>query len=66
MTFEDVHRTRTGNAPAVLATIRNIIIAAIRLAGGTNIAAARRTATSDIHCATNLFTGKIQPGKTLL
>jgi len=34
MTFgEDAHRARTGNAPAVLACIRNLVTTALRLAG---------------------------------
>jgi len=45
MTFgEDAHRARTGNAPAVLACIRNLVTTALRLAGALNIAAARRAA----------------------
>ncbi len=45
MTFgEDAHRARTGNAPAVLACIRNLVTTALRLAGAVNIAAARRAA----------------------
>ncbi len=45
MTYrEDAHRARTGNAPAVLACIRNLVTTALRLAGNLNIAAARRAA----------------------
>jgi len=45
MTYrEDAHRARTGNAPAVLACIRNLVTTALRLAGAANIAAARRAA----------------------
>jgi len=45
MTFgEDAHRARTGNAPAVLACIRNLVTTALRLAGAVNAAAARRAA----------------------
>jgi hypothetical protein len=58
---EDAHRARTGHAPLVLATIRNIITAAIRMTGTTNIAAARRTASSDIHTAIGWFTGRTEP-----
>ena len=58
---EDAHRARTGHAPTVLATIRNIITAAIRLSGATNIAAARRTATTDIHTAIGWFTAPTEP-----
>lgn len=39
---EDASRVRTGNAPAVLAAIRNVVTTALRLAGAGNIAAARR------------------------
>jgi len=41
---EDAHRARTGNAPAVLAAVRNLVTTALRLAGTVNIAAARRAA----------------------
>jgi len=45
MTYgEDASRARTGNAPAVLAVIRNLVTTALRLAGNLNIAAARRAA----------------------
>lgn len=53
---EDASRTRTGHGPVVLATIRNIITAGIRLSGHTNIAAARRAATSNVQTAINWFT----------
>ena len=39
---EDRSRIRTGNAPQVMATLRNIAISLLRLAGWTNIAAAQR------------------------
>jgi predicted transposase YbfD/YdcC len=39
---EDRSRVRTGNAPHVMATLRNIAISLLRLAGWTNIAAAQR------------------------
>ncbi len=55
---EDACRARTGNAPAVLAIIRNAVIAAFRLAGATNIAAARRWAALTTDNAINLLTGK--------
>jgi len=42
---EDAHRARTGNAPAVLACIRNLVTTTLRLAGAANIAAAQRTVT---------------------
>ena len=37
-------RVRTGNAPAVLAAIRNLVLTALHLAEAVNIAAARRAA----------------------
>ena len=39
---EDRSQIRTGNAPQVMATIRNVAISLLRLAGWTNIAAALR------------------------
>ena len=39
---EDACRVRTGAAPQVLAAIRNSVISLVRLAGGTNVAAALR------------------------
>jgi len=42
---EDASRARTGNAPAVLAVIRNLVTTALRLAGNLNLAVARRAAT---------------------
>jgi predicted transposase YbfD/YdcC len=53
---EDASRARTGNAPIVLATLRNLAIAAIRLSGGTNIAKARRTAALNPMTALSWFT----------
>ncbi len=35
---EDRHRARTGNAPQVMASLRNLAIAILRLSGTTNIA----------------------------
>jgi hypothetical protein len=52
----DASRTRTGNAPAVLATIRNAATTALRLAGAVSIAAARRTAALDPPTIIELFT----------
>lgn len=63
---EDAHRARTGHAPIVLATIRNIIIAAIRLSGATNIAAARRRATSDVYTAITWFSGPTEADENSL
>lgn len=39
---EDHSQTRTGNAPRAMATLRNLAISALRLAGETNIAQALR------------------------
>lgn len=39
---EDASQIRTGNAPRVMATIRNAVISLLRIAGVTNIAAALR------------------------
>jgi hypothetical protein len=53
---EDASRARTGNAPAVLAAIRNAVTTALRLAGAASIAAARRTAALDPRTVIQLFT----------
>jgi len=53
---EDASRARTGNAPAVLAAIRNVVTTALRLAGAVNIAAARRAVALHPHAAVKLFT----------
>ncbi len=39
---EDHHRARTGNAPQIMASLRNLAITILRLAGTTNIAQALR------------------------
>jgi len=39
---EDHHRARTGNAPQVMASLRNLAINILRLSGATNIAQALR------------------------
>ena len=39
---EDRSQVRTGSAPQIMATLRNLTISMIRLAGETNIAAALR------------------------
>jgi predicted transposase YbfD/YdcC len=39
---EDVSQVRTGNAPRVMASLRNLMVAILRLRGQTNIAAALR------------------------
>ena len=61
MTFaEDASRIRTGNAPRVMATLRNIAIGLARAAGQPNIAAATR------HCANridNVITILDQPAR---
>lgn len=53
---EDASRTRTGNAPAVLAAIRNTVTTVLRLAGAVSIAAARRTAALNPHALVQLLT----------
>lgn len=53
---EDASRVRTGTAPAVLAAIRNIITTALRRAGATNIAAARRATALDPTAAIRILT----------
>lgn len=43
MTFAaDLSQVRTGNAPQVMASLRNLVISLHRLAGATNIAKALR------------------------
>jgi hypothetical protein len=44
---EDASQTRTGNLPRAMATLRNLAISALRLAGTTNIAAALRSNSRD-------------------
>lgn len=39
---EDRSQVRTGNAPQVMATLRNLALSVLRLAGATNIASAVR------------------------
>lgn len=39
---EDASRVRTGNAPRVMASLRNVAISLLRASGVTNIAAALR------------------------
>lgn len=39
---EDRSQVRTGNAPQVMATLRNLALSVLRLAGATNIASAIR------------------------
>lgn len=61
---EDASRARTGNAPAVLAAIRNAVTSALRLAGALNIAAARRATALDPHAVIELFTRRPKRDKT--
>jgi predicted transposase YbfD/YdcC len=44
---EDGSQTRSGNLPRAMATLRNLAISALRLAGTTNIAAALRSNSRD-------------------
>ncbi|TDC41594.1 ISAs1 family transposase [Micromonospora sp. KC207] len=46
---EDLHHTRTGNGPAVIATLRNTAIGYHRTTGATNIARATRQANRRPH-----------------
>jgi hypothetical protein len=43
---EDANRTRTRNAPAIMAVLRDIVRSAFRRAGWTNTASARRAHTT--------------------
>ena len=48
MTYdEDRSQVRTGTGPRVMASLRNLAISALRIAGHTNIAAALRWAARD-------------------
>jgi predicted transposase YbfD/YdcC len=53
---EDASHARTRTLPTTMAVVRNTIIAALRLAGATNIAKARRWAGSAIDRIITLFT----------
>ncbi len=56
---EDAHQARTGNGPAVFATLRNTSIGYHRLNGATNIAEATREASHrPHHLITAVTTGK--------
>jgi hypothetical protein len=44
---EDASQVRAGTAPRAMATLRNLAIGALRLAGSTNIAAALRHNSHD-------------------
>jgi predicted transposase YbfD/YdcC len=46
---EDASRIRTGNAPQVMASIRNLVIALLRLLGWRNLAAATQHMTANPH-----------------
>ena len=46
---EDLSQIHAGNAPQVMATLRNLVISLHRLAGATNIAAALRHHSHDAH-----------------
>ena len=63
---EDASRVRTGNAPAVLATTRNLVTTARRLAGSVNIAAARRASALNPAAAIQPFTTVRNPDKRSL
>ncbi len=64
---EDSSHARTGTLPVTLAVIRNTIIAALRLAGATNIAKARRwAANATAERVTGLFTTNANPDITPL
>ena len=58
---EDASRARTGLLPAVLSTVRNTIISALRLAGATNIAKARRWAAGSPERVIWLFSASANP-----
>ena len=45
---EDASRVRTGNAPRVMASFRNLAVSLLRLAGHRNIAAALRATARDV------------------
>jgi len=63
---EDAHQARTGNAPAVLAAVRNMVTTAPRLAGTANIAAARRAATRRPKTPLQLLRRPAKPDKPLM
>ncbi|MEO3781595.1 ISAs1 family transposase [Micromonospora sp. B11E3] len=53
---EDLHQARTGNGPAVIATLRNTAIGWHRITGATNIARATRQANRRSHDLINAVT----------
>jgi predicted transposase YbfD/YdcC len=64
---EDAHQARTGNGPALFATLRNTSIGYHRVNGATNIAEATREASQRTHdLITTVTTGKpaVNSGKT--
>ena len=63
---EDASRARTGNAPAVLAAIRNAVTTALRLAGALSIAAARRATALKPHTVIGLLTRRPERDKAPL
>lgn len=52
---EDRSQIRTGNAPRVMATLRNLAIGALRLGGHTNIAAGIRSVSRNLNRALQLL-----------
>jgi hypothetical protein len=52
---EDKSQVRTGTAPWAMATLRNLVIGALRLAGYANIAHGRRDTGSDPNRVLALF-----------
>jgi predicted transposase YbfD/YdcC len=55
---EDASTARTGTGPHVMATLRNLVISILRLAGHTSIASALRHAARDPARAFRLVTGR--------
>ena len=56
VTFDEDHsQIRIGNAPRVMATLRNLAIGALRIAGHTNIAAGIRAVGRNIDRALELL-----------
>lgn len=53
---EDGSQVRTGAAPHVMATLRNLVISLLRLAGWTNIAEALRHHAADSQRPLTLLT----------
>lgn len=52
---EDRSQIRTGNGPRVMATLRNLAIGALRIAGHTNIAAGVRSVSRNLNRALTLL-----------